>query len=156
MPSGVELNTASAFSASARGGGGARRWPSAWSRIATRMVPFPIARQFSKSPAWGPVPTNRRRGFLRGARGSDHPLDASAVHPERYALVERMADDLGGAGWHPWWGARDLVERIDSKQYVDEAGRFTFNDIINELKKPGRDPRAVFEAPNFRDDVAHE
>ena len=88
-------------------------------------------------------------GFLR-IRGGNNPLDASAVHPERYALVGRMAKDLGcdiGA----------LVGQrlaIDLKRYVDgDVGEPTLRDIVDELARPGRDPRKEFEPPRFRDDI---
>jgi uncharacterized protein len=90
-------------------------------------------------------------GFLR-IRGG-HPLDDSAVHPERYALVETMARDHGLA-------LRDLVgnaqaaDRIDWKKYASgDVGEPTLRDIVAELQKPGRDPRGSFEPPKFRDDV---
>ncbi len=90
-------------------------------------------------------------GFLR-IRGA-HPLDDSAVHPERYALVERMAADLG-VGVRELAGNAQLVDRIDWKRYVGgDAGEPTLRDILAELKKPGRDPRGSFEPPKFRDDV---
>ncbi|HEX6097059.1 MAG TPA: Tex family protein [Thermoanaerobaculia bacterium] len=90
-------------------------------------------------------------GFLR-IRGG-HPLDDSAVHPERYALVERMAADLGVAV-RELVGNAQLVDRIDWKQYVaGDVGEPTLRDILAELKKPGRDPRGSFEPPKFRDDV---
>jgi uncharacterized protein len=86
-------------------------------------------------------------------RGGAHPLDASAVHPERYALVERIANDLGrsvGA----LVGEPALVESIALSRYVGEdAGEATLRDILTELEKPGRDPRERFEPPKFRDDV---
>ena len=90
--------------------------------------------------------------FLR-IRGAENPLDASAVHPERYALVGRMAADAG-------LSVRDLVgnslaaKKIDVRRYItDDVGEPTLKDIIAELIRPGRDPRAVFEPPKFRDDV---
>jgi uncharacterized protein len=90
-------------------------------------------------------------GFLR-IRDA-HPLDNSAVHPERYALVERMAADLGVAV-RELAGNAQLVDRIDWKRYVGgDAGEPTLRDILAELKKPGRDPRGSFEPPKFRDDV---
>lgn len=93
-------------------------------------------------------------GFLR-VRGGKHPLDASAVHPERYSLVERMAQDLG-SDLRQLVGDGGLVESIDLERYAgDEVGRMTLDDIVAELQKPGRDPRATFEAPSFRDDI-HE
>ena len=91
-------------------------------------------------------------GFLR-IRGAENPLDASSVHPERYAIVDRMAADAG-------MPLKDLVgnslaaKKIDVRRYItDEVGEPTLKDIIAELVKPGRDPRAVFEPPKFRDDV---
>lgn len=91
-------------------------------------------------------------GFLR-IRGAENPLDASAVHPERYAIVDRMAADAG-------MPLRELVgnslaaKKIDVRRYItDEVGEPTLKDIVSELAKPGRDPRAVFEPPKFRDDV---
>jgi uncharacterized protein len=90
-------------------------------------------------------------GFLR-IRDA-HPLDNSAVHPERYALVERMATDLGVAV-RELVGNAQLVDRIDWRRYVGEdIGEPTLRDIISELKKPGRDPRGEFEPPKFREDV---
>ncbi len=91
-------------------------------------------------------------GFLR-IRGAENPLDSSAVHPERYALVDKMAADAG-------MPVRDLignslaVKKIDIRRYItDEVGEPTLKDIVAELVKPGRDPRATFEPPKFRDDV---
>lgn len=91
-------------------------------------------------------------GFLR-IRNSDHPLDASAVHPERYALVEKMAKDLNCK-------VADLLKddllrkQIDLKKYTSETvGLPTLKDIITELAKPGRDPRAQFEAFSFAEGI---
>lgn len=90
-------------------------------------------------------------GFLRVADG--HPLDASAVHPERYALVERIARDLG-VSLADLVGNAALAQRIDAQRYVSDAvGLMTLRDIIAELARPGRDPRSNFEAPAWRDDV---
>ena len=103
-------------------------------------------------PGLGPRTYEQAAGFLR-VRGSEQPLDASAVHPERYSLVERMAADLG-VPVVSLIGNRELLERLDPKRYQDgDVGTFTLNDILSELKKPGRDPRASFEPPKFRDDV---
>ena len=91
-------------------------------------------------------------GFLR-VRGGAHPLDASAVHPERYALVERIAKDAG-VDVAKLVGNADVVRAIDWSRYVsDDVGLPTLEDIKAELLKPGRDPRDAFEAPAFRDDV---
>jgi uncharacterized protein len=89
-------------------------------------------------------------GFL-GIRDGREPLDASAVHPERYAVVARMAKDFGvtrGA----LVGNAALAPRVDAARYVDEAagvGLPTLRDILAELEKPGRDPRAEFSAVAF-------
>lgn len=91
-------------------------------------------------------------GFLR-VRGAGNPLDASAVHPERYPTVERMAADLG-VPLATLVSDESLVDRIDAGRYVtDELGLPTLRDILAELRRPGRDPRASFEAPAFRDDI---
>ncbi|MGZ5440579.1 MAG: Tex family protein [Thermoanaerobaculia bacterium] len=90
-------------------------------------------------------------GFLRIRNA--HPLDDSAVHPERYALVERMAADLGVAV-RELVGNAQLVDGIDWKRYVaGDVGEPTLRDILAELRKPGRDPRGSFAPPKFRDDV---
>lgn len=103
-------------------------------------------------PGLGPRTYEQAAGFLR-VRGSEHPLDESAVHPERYALVEKMAADLG-VPVVSLIGNRELLDRLDPTKYqTGDVGSFTLNDILSELKKPGRDPRATFEPPKFRDDV---
>src|SRR5690606_25377133 len=91
-------------------------------------------------------------GFLR-IRNSDNPLDSSAVHPERYALVAQMAADLG-------CGVTDLIrdenlrKRIDLNRYVsDTVGLPTLRDILAELAKPGLDPRERFEQFSFAEGV---
>jgi uncharacterized protein len=102
----------------------------------------------------GRVTFEQAAGFLRIRDGS-HPLDGTAVHPERYALVERMARDLDVR-------VADLIqdEEILNRladgldRYVDaEVGRPTLEDIVAELRRPGRDPRDAFEPPSFREDV---
>ena len=91
-------------------------------------------------------------GFLR-LRDGAHPLDKSAVHPERYELVERIARDMG-VSLGELVGNAALADTIDVKRYVGEGvGEPTLRDIVSELKKPGRDPRASFEPPKFRADV---
>jgi len=103
-------------------------------------------------PGFGPRTFEQAAGFLR-VRGGEHPLDSSAVHPERYALVEKMATNLG-VPVVSMIGNRELLERLDPKRYqAGDVGSFTLDDILSELKKPGRDPRATFEPPKFRDDV---
>jgi len=100
----------------------------------------------------GPQRFEQAAGFLRIRRG-EHPLDASAVHPERYALVERMARDVGSST-DKIVGDAPAIAKIDIRRYFgDDLGEPTLRDIVAELARPGRDPRAAFEAPRFRDDV---
>ncbi len=113
---------------------------------------FRSRRELLKVPGIGNRTFEQSAGFLRIAN-ADHPLDASSVHPERYALVERMAADLGVAVGD-LVGNAAAIARIDPERYVDESvGLPTLRDILDELRKPGRDPRQAFEAPSFRDDV---
>ncbi len=87
-------------------------------------------------------------GFIRVA-ASDNPLDRSAVHPERYALVERMAKDLG-VNVEDLIGNAELRKQINVNQYVSaEVGLPTLHDIMSELEKPGRDPRMQIEMWSF-------
>jgi protein Tex len=148
---GVELNTASAPLLSRVAGIG----PSLAKKIVGHRDDkgaFKSRKALLEVPGIGPKTFEQCAGFLR-VRGGDHPLDASAVHPERYALVERIARDLG-VPVASLIGDLDALSRVDGKRYVDgDVGLFTMNDILAELKKPGRDPRAVFEPPKFRDDV---
>ena len=113
---------------------------------------FESREQLKKVKGLGPKAFEQCAGFLR-IRGAKNPLDASAVHPERYALVEKMAADVG-------LGVGDLVgnslaaNKIDIRKYIAPGiGEPTLRDIVNELVKPGRDPRKTFEPPKFRDDV---
>ncbi|MBI5015195.1 MAG: RNA-binding transcriptional accessory protein [Deltaproteobacteria bacterium] len=100
----------------------------------------------------GPKAFEQAAGFLRIA-GGENPLDASAVHPERYGLVEAMARDLG-VEVSALVGSDTLVGRIDAKRYVGrEVGLPTVLDILAELRKPGRDPRDAFDPPVFDDAV---
>jgi uncharacterized protein len=100
----------------------------------------------------GPRAFEQAAGFLR-IRNAKHPLDRTAVHPERYDLVERMAGDVG-VPLDELVENEAAVKRIDTARYVtDEVGRPTLDDIVDELLRPGRDPRDTFEAPTFREDV---
>jgi uncharacterized protein len=103
-------------------------------------------------PRLGPKAFEQAAGFLR-IRDGAHPLDASAVHPERYPLVEKMAADIGVT-------VADLIRdgklraKIKLENYVTaDVGLPTLNDIMAELAKPGRDPRQKFEAFSFTDGV---
>lgn len=100
----------------------------------------------------GPKAFEQCAGFLRIHSG-ENPLDASAVHPERYDLVENIARDMGII-LDDLVGSAKLVDIIDIERYVGgPIGRLTLEDIMLELRKPGRDPRDRFEPPQFRDDV---
>jgi len=105
-----------------------------------------------KVPRLGPKAFEQAAGFLR-IRNGDNPLDASAVHPESYGIVESMAGDLGV-------GVTDLLENetlrknIDLNRYVtDSVGIPTLTDILAELAKPGRDPRKQFESVKFQEGI---
>ena len=113
---------------------------------------FDSRRALLDVPRLGAKAFEQAAGFLR-VRGGKNPLDASAVHPERYALVERMARDVG-ATVPELLSDEKKVESIELAKYVsDDVGLPTLKDILVELRKPGRDPRAAFEAVAFRDDV---
>jgi protein Tex len=100
----------------------------------------------------GPKAFEQAAGFLR-VRGPE-PLDDSAVHPERYGVVERMARDLA-VSVRALVGRAELVRRIDWRRYTGPGlGEPTLRDILAELEKPGRDPRGDFSAPAFRADLA--
>lgn len=91
-------------------------------------------------------------GFLRIPDGVN-PLDNSGVHPESYATVERMAQDLG-VDVEGLIGNENLIGKIDPKEYIsEEIGLLTLNDIIEELKKPGFDPREDFSSIEFSSEI---
>jgi uncharacterized protein len=91
-------------------------------------------------------------GFLR-IQGAENPLDNSAVHPEAYHIVDRMARDLG-VTTRELVGNSELCAKIDPHRYVgDSFGLPTVNDIIQELKKPGRDPRESAQEFEFAHDI---
>ncbi|HSN26817.1 MAG TPA: helix-hairpin-helix domain-containing protein, partial [Kofleriaceae bacterium] len=113
---------------------------------------FASREQLMEIGGLGPKAYEQAAGFLR-IHGASNPLDASAVHPERYPLVQQMATDLG-VELPALIGNQELVDKIDLSKYVsDDVGEPTLRDIVAELKKPGRDPRAEFAPPKFRDDV---
>lgn len=113
---------------------------------------FQSREELRKVPRLGEKAFEQAAGFLR-VRGGKHPLDASAVHPERYTLVERMAADAG-CKTDELVGNEEARKKIDLKRYVsDEVGLPTLQDIINELTKPGRDPRKQFELFSFQEGV---
>jgi uncharacterized protein len=114
--------------------------------------PFRSRRELRRVPRLGPKTFEQAAGFLR-IRDAENPLDATAVHPESYAIVNRMAQDLGCS-------VRDLMQRgevrrrIDLRRYIsDSVGLPTLTDILEELARPGRDPRDKFEAFAFADGI---
>jgi len=114
--------------------------------------PFRRRADLRKVPRLGPKAFEQAAGFLR-IRGGEDPLDGSAVHPERYDVVRRMAADLGCTVDDLMRDA-SLRARIDLERYVtDDVGLPTLTDIVAELAKPGRDPRETFEAFAFANDV---
>lgn len=114
--------------------------------------PFSSRRDLKKVPRLGDKAFEQAAGFLR-IRNAKHPLDASAVHPERYELVEQMAKDLG-VQVIELMKDDQLRKNLDLKQYItDEVGLPTLNDIMAELAKPGLDPREQFEAFSFTEGV---
>jgi uncharacterized protein len=114
--------------------------------------PFKSRAELKKVSRLGPKAFEQCAGFLR-IREAKNPLDASAVHPESYAVVEKMAKDLGMT-------VGDLMAKpesrkgIDLNNYVtDKVGLPTLKDIMQELEKPGRDPRAKLEPMKFAEGV---
>jgi uncharacterized protein len=113
---------------------------------------FKNRESLKKVPRLGDKAFEQAAGFLR-IRNAEHPLDASAVHPERYALVEKMATDLN-CTLSDLLTDDKLRKQIDLKKYVsEEVGLPTLQDILAELAKPGRDPREQYEAFAFADGI---
>ena len=114
--------------------------------------PFKSRAQLKKVPRLGDKAFEQAAGFLR-IRDAKHPLDQSAVHPERYELVEKMAKDLK-ATVQDLMSSEELRTKIVLQNYVSETvGIPTLQDIVEELAKPGRDPRAGFEVFEFQEGV---
>lgn len=114
--------------------------------------PFKSRQRLLEVPRVGPKAFEQAAGFLR-VRGAENPLDDSAVHPESYDVVERMARELAVEP-RQLIGNRDLIGRINLDRYVDDRrGLPTLRDIVAELEKPGRDPRAEFEHAGFNPEI---
>jgi len=114
--------------------------------------PFQSREEFRKVPRLGPKAFEQAAGFLR-IGGGENPLDASAVHPESYSIVDAMAAGLG-CSVVDLMRSDGLRKKIDLKGYItDKFGLPTLNDILAELSKPGRDPREQFEAFQFAEGV---
>jgi uncharacterized protein len=105
--------------------------------------------QLNAVPGIGPKTFEQAAGFLR-IRSGDNPLDITAVHPESYAVVEQIAEGLKVP-------IEKLIEQPALLENLDKsgiaAGVYTLNDILEELRKPGRDPRDKFLAPSFKEGV---
>ena len=148
---GVNLNTAS-WALLAYVSGIGESLAKAIVKLRDEQGSFASRKGLLKVPRFGAKAFEQAAGFLR-IRGGSNPLDNTAVHPENYALVEAMAADLG-VSLAQLASDSGLVARIELKRYLSETvGLPTLRDILEELKKPGRDPRAAFEAVAFRDDV---
>ena len=148
---GVELNQASAALLSYVSG--------VTKSLAARIVshrdengPFRSRQELMQVTGFGKKAFEQAAGFLR-IRNAEHPLDQSAVHPERYNIVEQMAasQDLLVADLI---GNQDALQKIQFKEFVsEEIGSYTLSDIFDELKKPGRDPRDEHQEVRFNEAV---
>ncbi|NEC12015.1 RNA-binding transcriptional accessory protein, partial [Streptomyces sp. SID8014] len=113
--------------------------------------PFVSRKALKDVSRLGPKAYEQCAGFLR-IRGGDDPLDASAVHPEAYPVVRRMAKAAGGVD--VLIGSAATLRSLRAEEFVDEKfGLPTVTDILRELEKPGRDPRPAFRTAAFRDGV---
>ena len=150
---GVNLNTASPYLLSYVSGIG----PALASNIVeyrSSIKGFSSRTQLRKVPKLGPKAFEQCAGFLR-IQNAENPLDNSAVHPECYHIVDRMASDLG-VSTKELVGNEKLIKKIDPSAYVEgEFGLPTINDILKELAKPGRDPRQSAQEFSFAEDI-HE
>ncbi|MDD2852766.1 MAG: Tex family protein [Desulfuromonadaceae bacterium] len=148
---GVDLNTASwALLAYVSGVGPALA--KAITRYRDENGAFSTRKELLKVPRFGAKAFEQAAGFLR-IRDGKHPLDNTAVHPERYKLVEAMIADVG-VDLSQVAAEPALTDKIKLERYVTEdVGLPTLTDIIEELKKPGRDPRSQFQTVAFRDDI---
>ncbi|MBB1287230.1 RNA-binding transcriptional accessory protein [Flavisolibacter sp. BT320] len=118
----------------------------------TQNGAFKSREELKKVPMMGPKSFEQCAGFLR-IPGAANVLDASSVHPERYALVEQMAKDVQ-ASLEELIKNADVRKKINKKQYINETvGEYTIDDILKELEKPGRDPRAQIEEFRFDDTI---
>ncbi|WP_278401813.1 Tex family protein [Stutzerimonas kunmingensis] len=148
---GVDVNTASAALLA--------RISGLNSTLAQNIVQFRDANgafksrsELKKVPRLGDKTFEQAAGFLRVMNG-DNPLDASAVHPETYPLVKRIAADTN-RDIRSLIGDSAFLKRLDPKQFTDETfGLPTVTDILSELDKPGRDPRPEFKTAEFQEGV---
>ena len=128
-------------------------------RTAQKIVEFRNERgkfrsrvELTAVPGFGPKTFEQAAGFLR-IRGGVNPLDMTAVHPESYAVVEKIAASLQ-VTVADLVSRPELIEKVSIEKFQTvQAGIYTLKDIREELRKPGRDPRDKFVAPEWRDDV---
>ncbi len=128
-------------------------------RTALKIVEYRNEHGRSKSrldlravPGFGPKTFEQAAGFLR-IRGGENPLDITAVHPESYGVVEKIAASLG-VTIDDLIAKPELIEKVKLEGFTTESvGMYTLGDIREELRKPGRDPRDKFVAPKWREDV---
>ena len=148
---GVNLNTASSYLLSYVSGIG----PSLAENIVeyrTANGAYTSRKQLLKVKRLGDKAFEQCAGFLR-IHGAENPLDNSAVHPEAYHIVDKMAKDLGVCA-RELVGNAELCSKISPEKYVEgNFGLPTVNDIINELRKPGRDPRESAQEFEFAHDI---
>ena len=148
---GVELNTASGELLSYVSGLGPKL-ANAIVEYRNENGPFATRESLKKVPRLGPKVFEQAAGFLRIREGKN-PLDASAVHPESYKVVQAIAKDLGQP-LDQVVGNASISTQIDPNRYVtDKVGLPTLHDIIEELARPGRDPRQEFEPFSFADGI---
>ncbi|NKB69862.1 MAG: S1 RNA-binding domain-containing protein [Candidatus Latescibacteria bacterium] len=114
--------------------------------------PFAARRQLKDVPRMGPKAFEQSAGFLR-IRDAANPLDASAVHPERYTLVDKMAQAVAASVKALMRDSSQLADLNLQSFADDEVGLPTLTDIVEELKRPGRDPRQQFESFSFADEI---
>ncbi|MFT4197430.1 MAG: Tex family protein [Pseudoxanthomonas sp.] len=115
--------------------------------------PFASRRALLKVPRLGEKTFEQCAGFLR-IQGGEQPLDASAVHPEAYPVVERILAAAGGRGIGQLIGDAGFLRTLRPERFTDEKfGLPTVRDILGELEKPGRDPRPEFKAARFAEGV---
>ena len=148
---GVELNSASEQLLSYVSGVGPQL-ASSIVRYRNENGGFTSRKQLLEVPRLGNKAFEQCAGFLR-IHGAKQPLDASAVHPESYHIVEKMAKKLG-VKVEELIGNEELITKINPKEFIEkDFGIETINDIIDELKKPGRDPRQTFEVFEFNKNI---
>ncbi len=148
---GVEVNTAS-VSLLSRVSGIGKSLAESIVKARDESGPFASREELKKVRRLGPKAFEQAAGFLR-IRGGAHPLDASAVHPESYHVVRRMANDVG-CTVAELLRSPDRRAEIEVERYVTaEIGLPTLSDIMDELARPGRDPRQQFEPFSFSNEI---